>query len=627
MIRHATIPEEEYNIISKMEGVEIYNSEEPEVTIEVKEDPQTELVYNYYKKISETDLSDENLQFMQNMIDKFRIMRDSGENIAYESVPIVELEGYQFKEFDTQTTLYKGLVWFYDQLPKTPQRMWLGNLAIMEIYLRIYHAGILAYKPRKPMRSFILNKQNTVKLYEAPETPANIKHILSIVFGAGVTFVEQARMAPKPLELEKNCLCYPTAEHTAYLSMRKGFRFLQQDLFEYIEQRFNCRSTYLPIQTSPFYACALCEITVWSDELEIDYQSEYCWTTWPLNDKIKRVKHILPYFSFKNTNMRMVRWFSTFDTDYYTTADILSINVHMLQSTVDIDANEMIEKMNTMVRRIAPKILCLQECPKTAAETIRKRLGYQRMLYAKNGSRNDAMVLVCYTNIPCAMRHIDKKYDLWRSMISVAHGGKKFLFVHGPIGTQYFNPKLMDKKSFYDAFAHNLKLRSAFIDDVIAEKPDFVIGDMNMLPIEQWHISALEAAGYDTDDRQTPTSINAVKVDWAWYQPAMSGKTIVYPWIFTDHRPVGFLFDKQVIHNTQQKKHGGVQHKHGGVQHMNDNVQHMNDSTGYKYIADLVLIIAACIICVILSSVYAIQCLFNLCPTHRTCSPINYPLK
>ena len=39
------------------------------------------------------------------------------------------------------------------------------------------------------------------------------------------------------------------------------------------------------------------------------------------------------------------------------------------------------------------------------------------------------------------------------------------------------------------------------------------------------------------------TSLNDVKVDWTWHKPHIKGKSHVYNWWESDHRPIGFTFD------------------------------------------------------------------------------------
>jgi hypothetical protein len=91
---------------------------------------------------------------------------------------------------------------------------------------------------------------------------------------------------------------------------------------------------------------------------------------------------------------------------------------------------------------------------------------------------------------------------------------------------------------------HNVKLHETFLTDIIQHKPDFIIGDFNIVPVQKQLLNILCNAGYKTESNDESTSIHDVKIDWAWYKPELNGKIIVYDLHLSDHRPIGFTFNK-----------------------------------------------------------------------------------
>lgn len=508
----------------------------PGVTIEkdfVKPPPDLVIdeLREFYRTKTRAYPRDSNCEIIINMIAKTQNYPDDlylGE--------IVTENGYEISLHPPNTLFYKALVWFYDTLPDA--RIWVGSLRVAGDYLSSYFAGILAYKANKPIRMFRLNNQNMNMLYSDPETPADIRDIILSIFGIGQPLEERVTQYQKPLFLKNEAECYDYAEISNYgVISPDTFRKNQHALISYIENRFNCNSTFLHPITGPFRACQSGEITIITSDIDIDYTNEFTWMNWGLKD-IDLVKNFTINESYRNKNFKLVRWLKEHVNPIYEPCDVLSINVHMF---VPVVAGQMFEEFILYVNKIKPKILCIQELPKSFAKRIAAQCHFDYYYTVSNGANNDDMKLGVFSKIKAKARILHKFYDKNRGMIILTINNKRLLFTHGPIGKSYVIRQIREQyiEKFYEAYKYNKQMRKKYINDIIKEKPHVIIGDLNLLPEEKF-VYKFAGVGYKTFDETIPTSINDVKVDYVWTK--LPGKQTVYNWIYSDHRPIGFTF-------------------------------------------------------------------------------------
>lgn len=603
LIEYQVLDDETYDYLLTLDGVEsMENIEIPPY------EPWIEQLLEYYLRVVYDKSTDYNASVVQDVLDKLNDMIDekfNTTNFNHNNYPVVNLDGYQFAHFESGTYFFKGTTWFFDEIPQT-SRIWVGDYETAKEYLRRYFTGTLAYRTKESVRSFILGKENLDKLHEDNETPESIKQIIELAFGIGISLEEQIRRTQKPVWIHKKRECIPGLSVTRYNVHWPRFRHAQHELFDYIEKRFSCQSTLLPPLASPFVICIMCEITLQPEILEIDKDHPLSWTTWPFDDKVRHVKHLTSAaFCNKNKQFRVVNWLDSFDhLDFYTT-DILSVNVHFFVSIVEhLKGQPMIDLFIDFVNKVRPVILTMQEVPKSEMSQIKRRLGYDRAVFAKNGAQDDNLGIALFTNLSGRIRTNTWRYDKWRSSIQLDIGGKRLLFIHGPIGQSYFKRSGLHREKFYPMVKKNRALRNKFIADIIETEADFVVGDWNMLPAETWHLDQLALAEYQTDQQEEYTSINGVKVDWAWFKTGASGRTHVYNWPYSDHRPIGFTFDRKPW--TKKIK--------GGEDEFADEFADLFSAISAVIIVMLisvVLIISSCISSCVSSFVSTTICMFN----------------
>lgn len=279
---------------------------------------------------------------------------------------------------------------------------------------------------------------------------------------------------------------------------------------------------------------------------------------WGLTDVEKITRYFEPD-SISNKNNKYGRWIN--DNIDYTPCDILSVNVHLFKSiTYTINKTQMLDDLCDFINKVKPQIVCLQESD-SSAKIIMNKCGYKYYYQTENGYDNDNMLLCVFSKIRASDKQIIKSYadDRYRNSIMLTINHKKYMFIHGPIGESYFNSSqtVHFYEKFYKYYQYNTKMRKKYIKHMLSFKPDFIIGDFNIIPMDTHHIELFKNAGYiTTDDEKISTSINDVKVDWTWHKPSIKGHSHVYSWWESDHRPIGFTFDKSPF----SVKHGGEEH-------------------------------------------------------------------
>lgn len=509
---------------------------------------------NFYKtKVEPFPSRDENAKILIKIMEEIEKEPDE----RYEA-NIMSENGYDISVLPRGTLLYKGLTWFYDSV-YADNRIWLGNIKTAGIYLNSYFAGMLAYRTNKPTRMFILNPKNILKLSQ--EAPPAIQQLCREIFGVGITLKEKIMMKHRPpvwLRPEKECT--DDAVISLYsVNNPSTFRITQHMLFEYVEKTFNCVGTVLSNLVSPLQGCVPQEITLKADTLDIDYNNKWSWMNWGLKD-VNEVRMIEPTAKFINMNFNVVRWFADvihngLDTTH---VDILSINVHYLDSVVkNISKEQMYLNLVTFIKQVDPIFLTIQELPREYVTRLQTDCNYVKSFWVPNGMNNSDMVLAVFTKKHCKPTLIRKRYDRNRGSIILETNHNKILFTHAPCGKNYIRGnRILYPNDFYEAYFYNTKLRSQFFHDILKYQPDMVIGDLNFLPINS-ELSIFENAGYKYNHDNTPTSIHDVKVDWVFYKPQLMGKQHIFNWYESDHRPIGFTFDKFNLNHPVVNKYGG----------------------------------------------------------------------
>jgi hypothetical protein len=510
--------------------------------IKIKKRSEVEKLYEYYNEILKLKDVDADCKTIN------KIIADAEKEpiFDYKKNIIVE-DGYEIMIIDKGVHFYKALTWFYDKMPES-DRTWCASIQDMMLYLKIYYIGSLAYKTTKKIRLFMLSNANLKRLLNdncPKDISEKIQDIFNIVDDLETAIKQQYRN--KPLYVFRSYDCYKDAEQTFFkISSHKSRYQTQQLLYDYIEKRFKCDGTSHGPIVSPFKKCAGNEYAINPKVLEIDAKSTYTWMNWGLTS-VKEIGHFnidVINSIYSNANNKLYYWLKTYNNLDYSYSDVLSINVHYLAPIFKMTKDDAVDELIKYVNKINPKILALQEMPFEYVSKVRKQCNFYQSYYVSNGMYNNKMVLAVFVKKYTPALSIKASYDLRRGSIMLLINNKRLMFVHGPIGKSYFyRSSIVYIDQFYSLYDINVKMQETFLNDILSHKPDFIIGDFNIMPIAT-PLQILRKAGYNTSTNESPTSYHGVKVDWAWYKPELVGKFHIYNWHMSDHRPVGFTFDK-----------------------------------------------------------------------------------
>ena len=515
----------------------------PYVGVDLTKYPKINKLYKYYeKKMINADIDDDCKKINQ-IIKKAELTQFTNylENIVIE-------KGYKFAILKKGTPTYKSLTGYYDKISTNP-RIWCADMKSILYYLKRYSIAIAAYKTKKDIKIFIVDDENLNKLI-SDKCPADIAALIKYTFNLNSTLEQSIKDYIKEFPnkrpfLFKSQECDKNSKRS-FFKMTNMLQFYnnQNIIYEYIENKFNCVGTiYGPI-VSPFGKCSDIELAIKPEVLEIDHNNEFQWTNWNLTC----AKFLKPFeidvlnASVNNVNNKIYYWLKEYKNIDYTQTDILSINVHNLVPVFKYSVEDTFTELANFVNKVKPKILCLQEMPSNYITKLRNKCDFVQSYYVDNGMRSSDMRLVVYTKKGVPAMSVKNTYDLKRGSIILLVDGKRLMFVHGPIGKSYFRrSKVIVDTIFYENYIHNEKLHEAFLNDIIKHRPDFIIGDFNIIPIQKELLDILCKNEYKTNNEQS-TSIHDVKVDYAWYKPELTGKFHVYNWHYSDHRPIGFTF-------------------------------------------------------------------------------------
>ena len=592
---------ETYTVLTKREYNKFKNRENvktEEAELNFKKEPKIEELRDYYKTKSQPYDRDENCKILNKINNE--IIKHPYKSYINEIKK--DSNGYEFTTIYKGTKFYKALRWFYDDMNVPVDRIWVGDLSTAADYINQYYAGFLTYKTTADLRTFIINNNNLLLIVNDPSTPADIIHAIKILFGTGMTLEEKISSLNKPTFIFEKATCRKGSEKTLVSRPSVGYDLMFQKLIvEYIEKHFNVNATILVPQVSPFKNCMDQEITISIKYINIDKSDKYTWTNYGLIG-IDNVRYMKPnHIRYRNINMNIVRWVDSHNKLSYNHSNILSINVHGLISILDnISIHDFVNMLTAYVNKINPSILVLQEMLIQHIHTVLSHCKFYKFYKILNGStlNNDKnknnlclVVFVKYHVKPTEIKYHNFKSNLdfnkLRGSIEMNINNVKFMFIHGPIGTSYFNKnRVAGRVQFYEAYKNNMILLNNFYSGLLSKNPDVIIGDFNLLPMSD-QIKMIEKHGYITDDYDNYTSINDVKVDWVLWlnnNKLKNCKTHVYNWHISDHRPIGFNYD--FTYNQINKQINKPKNIKGGY----DNIGNKLNSTIFIIILMIIMI-------------------------------------
>ena len=481
-------------------------------------------------------------------------------------------DGFLYFVLPSDTKMYKGTKYFYISFPKT--HFWVGCQKLAMDYAEWYGGGLNIYSNKKPIKLFVLNKENLEKVYDE-STDQNAKDLLQMIYGVRISIEDQTKWICKknPQWCGKIWLY---DEHTGLRDDAKPNQYMpvwgSNLIHDYFYETYHFDGTFLEYFMSPFREIMDEEISLniglgpngedLRSNIEMIKNDPDYWESWglaiPTQDEFLLNETYPP-----NIGFRVNEWYQSIkpSKELFPDADfnvrILSYNLrslvcaNMLRTIDDVtdDLLKFIELSNA-------NIIFLQEYPVKHIDRIKSLKNYQTII-TTNGAEDLRLIALVNLNKNKFTKFDiikDRKRAVRNSIILyyVDSSGKtiKIIGTHLEIGKRFMkNTRFVEYSDFYDIYKKNTKHRFEQLSKILNYNPDLIIGDFNFTPDDP-EIKVMSQSGFTFNDNGS-TSIFKKKVDYAFAKSSIVGVESPIQYFESDHKPIVFDF------NIPEYKSGG----------------------------------------------------------------------
>lgn len=487
------------------------------------------------------------------------------EYFKYESCPIEIHDGYEYLVLEQGILFYKALTWFFDK-HSTTTRMWVGDIRIVYLYYLQYYVGLMVYRNKERIISFILNDQNLQRMYDDSKTPEDIREILRWMFGIDTPIERQVEYFCKPVWFHQKTICDDTADVRRYSALvGSRFRAVQHKLFDYIERQFKCRSTYLRITTGPFSICNPTEITIQPQCVEQRIDHYMSWPSYGYID-VHKYQNFIPKASITNINFNAFKWLEESDLSYeapqithalqitHDRRDIIFADLQNLATMFETyDSDKMLDSFCHYVQKWRPKILAVAHISKQYTQAIKHRIGYRHCISTANGAQDYDMELAVYSNekLNSAIGKYRDKFN--GNFITLKLPAAKISIICSNIKPLSLNVVKFNDQ-FLEVYNKGKKLLMRFFDVIIAHNPDVIIGRVPCLDVYSSIVQNITQHGYSL--QQFETDFNRTQSHWIINKKDYSGICSTCPWVMSHSRPISYVANKNIFDGQSLRVHG-----------------------------------------------------------------------
>ena len=499
-------------------------------------------------------------------------------------------DGFLYFVLPSNTKMYKGTKYFYSSFPKT--HFWVGCQKLAMDYGEWYGGGLNIYQNKKPIRLFVLNKENLEKVY-AESNDNHAKELLQMIYGVNIDIEEQTKWICK----KNPQWCGKVWLYDEHISLRpdpKPNRYMpvwgSNLIHDYFYEKYHFDGTFLEYFMSPFREIMDEEISLnigidqngedLSQNIEMIKNDPDYWENWNLdlpNEKDFLLNETYP----PNMGFKVNDWYKSVEVtkelfDNYDNLNqnkladnnqqnikILSYNVHNLVSAnILIDKERVFNNLMKLLELSNAHIIFLQEFPEEYVGKIKEIKKYQHII-TTNGA--DDLRLVALVDLKkCKFAKFDILKDRKRSQRNsiLLHFGFdnkmiKIIGTHLEIGKKFMkNTRFVEYADFYDIYKKNIRLRIEQLDKILAHSPDIIIGDFNFTSSDP-EMKIIESKGYSFNPNNY-TSIHQKKVDYAFAKKNIKGNEKIINYYESDHKPILFEINEiNEINGINNEKNGG----------------------------------------------------------------------
>jgi endonuclease/exonuclease/phosphatase family metal-dependent hydrolase len=483
-------------------------------------------------------------------------------------------DGFLYFVLPPNTKMYKGTKYFYSSFPKT--HFWVGCQKLAMDYAEWYGGGLNIYSNKKPVKLFVLNKENLEKVYDE-STNQNAKDLLQMIYGVRISIEEQTKWICKknPQWCGKIWLY---DEHIGLRDDAKPNQYMpvwgSNLIHDYFYETYNFDGTFLEYFMSPFREIMDEEISLniglgpsgenLGSNIEMIKDDPDYWESWGLNIP-PQDEFLLNETYPPNIGFRVNEWYQPikpskelFPLIPAPAIRILSYNLRSLVCanvlrSIDAVANDLLK----LIELSDAAIIFLQEYPVEHLDRIKSLKNYQTII-TTNGDEDLRLVALVNLNKTKFTKFDiikDRKRAIRNSILLYFNdsSGKpiKIIGTHLEIGKRFMkNTRFVEYSDFYDIYKKNIKYRFEQLSKILSYKPDIIVGDFNFKPDDP-EIKLMNQSGFTFSDVNETTSIFKKKVDYAFFGSNINGNESTIQYFESDHKPIIFDF------NIPEHKSGG----------------------------------------------------------------------
>ncbi len=481
--------------------------------------------YDYYERMIQHGSNDNNAAIVN---EKIKVMQNTAPQPI---LPNYIVEGdYTLAILPAGTELYKATPWFYTDLPAEQCRWWFANSPpVAARYLANDFAGFGVYRTTRDVRSFIFTRANLEKLYADMQTEPNCEHLrflLGHVFGIGIsTFDKLALRGPVMIITEVECP-EPVERLDAFFTEKHNFQKYQTELYDYLEQKFGCQGTILPAHIDPVCGYHHGEITAWTNDLELIKDHQFYWENWGLQlpGAIRQAK--FNYTDYDNVNFRAVNWLAYHRPIQHSKILVVDFNY----ATPCFEADICVEVIK-FIKKVKPEYVYLLHA-QGYKEKICQAIGYNSWYFGRG-----SLFFNTRTKITTGVANFGTKQN---KFVTLNIGKQKVAFVSVPEKPYVSKRKVEYPEKFEQLYTYNRDIKAKHWRAVLQEKPDSIIGNLNVSPIDLTDLAVLR--DYTNMMPDANTNFRGLNSSWYFAKQPKNAKVEIYDFPYLPNRPIGINF-------------------------------------------------------------------------------------
>lgn len=439
---------------------------------------------------------------------------------------VINGEEIDIKIITKNQSVYKGMKYFYGKQfddnyrKESNNETWVAEIDMASIYAQRYNGGIHAYRCRKDLRLIDLSSQSSLGVFlKAVKDNEELSKAICLKFGEGCSLVDQidkilkynrwgeSIWLRKYFESDTEC-----SEKLYIYGAGKNDRIISKAMYSVFGEEID--GWYCRFFQSPFFPTPLHGEILLFDQMVLkrDIHDKYDWWQWkhtlPLEILPPSVFILNSDMSAHNNNFRLLKFYR----ENYNRGQLhqyippgavyVTFNVHFFISINFLQTkDDCFQRLKDLIDACGvATVICLQEVDSHYLKRLRDHVkkggivttrtksrtsNTWEMWNTPNGSTNESLHIVMLVKSSARPTFKTIKSTLMtkhRNMIhcvtTINNSKTTIVGCHFPNGVRYDDKP----EVFIDQYKLNIEERIRYLNMLLKQKPDVMMGDFNFTP-------------------------------------------------------------------------------------------------------------------------------------------------